>query len=40
MVENSNPGADSEQGESNSGKEKEEEGDIGVLEKGGLPLLI
>jgi len=35
MVENSNPGADSKQGESTSEKEKEEEGDIGVLEKGG-----
>ena len=34
MVENSSPGADSKQGESTSGKEKEEEGDIGVLEKG------
>ena len=35
MVENSNPGTDSKQGESTSGKEKEEEGDIGVLGKGG-----
>src|SRR3954467_8740558 len=36
MVENSNPGADSKQGESTSEKEKEEEGDIGALEKGGV----